>query len=113
MVIIYGKERICRIIYAIQEKAYIYIEAKSEVEDFIEVMKMAFERSDELILRDFGTFEIRETKREMAFNPRTGEPVKCTPKKYIKFAVGKELEERINVPKKRGRRKKIEKTIEK
>lgn len=98
-------------IYMQYKKKHIYTEAKQEVEDFIEVMKMAFERSDELILRDFGTFEIRETKREMAFNPRTGEPVKCTPKKYIKFAVGKELEERINVPKKRGRRKKVEKTI--
>ena len=41
----------------------------------------------------------------MAFNPRTGEEVACTPKKYIKFKVGKELEARINVPKKRGRKK--------
>ena len=92
-------------IYMQYKKKHIYTEAKREVEDFIEVMKLALERSDNLILRDFGTFEIRETKREMAFNPRTGEPVKCTPKKYIKFYVGKELEARINVPKKRGRKK--------
>lgn len=96
-------------IYMEYHKKHIYTEAKNEVEDFIEVLKMAFERSDNLILRDFGTFEIRETKRATAFNPRTGEPVVCTPKKYIKFAVGKELEERINAPKKRGRRKKIAK----
>ena len=96
-------------LYMEYNKKYIYTEAKAEVEDFIEVFKLALERSDNLILRDFGTFEIRETKREMAFNPRTGEPVKCTPKKYIKFAVGKDLEERINAPKKRGRKKKITK----
>ena len=96
-------------IYMEYHKKHIYTEAKNEVEDFIEVLKMAFERSDNLILRDFGTFEIKETKRATAFNPRTGEPVVCTPKKYIKFAVGKELEERINAPKKRGRRKKIAK----
>lgn len=96
-------------IYMEYHKKHIYTEAKNEVEDFIEVLKMAFERSDNLILRDFGTFEIRETKRATAFNPRTGEPVVCTPRKYIKFAVGKELEERINAPKKRGRRKKIAK----
>ena len=100
-------------LYMQYKKKHIYTEAKSEVEDFIEVLKMAFERSDNLILRDFGTFEIRETKRATAFNPRTGEEVKCTPKKYIKFYVGKELEERINTPKKRGRRKKIGKDIEK
>ena len=92
---------------------HIYTEAKREVEDFIEVLKLALERSNNLILRDFGTFEIKETKRESAFNPRTGEPVKCTPKKYIKFYVGKELETRINVPKKRGRKKKVEKVVEK
>ena len=68
-------------------------------------MKLALERDEVLILRDFGTFEIKETKRKMAFNPRTGEEVACTPKKYIKFKVGKELEARINVPKKRGRKK--------
>ena len=96
-------------LYMQYKKKHIYTEAKSEVEDFIEVMKLALERNDNLILRDFGTFEIRETKRATAFNPRTGEEVKCTPKKYIKFYVGKELEGRINVHKKRGRKKKIEK----
>lgn len=100
-------------LYMQYKKKHIYTEAKSEVEDFIEVLKMAFERSDNLILRDFGTFEIRETKRATAFNPRTGEEVKCTPKRYIKFYVGKELEARINAPKKRGRKKKVEKAIEK
>lgn len=98
-------------LYMEYNKKYIYTEAKAEVENFIEVFKLALERSDNLILRDFGTFEIRETKRATAFNPRTGEEVKCTPKKYIKFAVGKELEERINAPKKRGRRKKITKDL--
>lgn len=99
-------------IYMEYHKKHIYTEAKKEVEDFLEIMKIALERThDNLILRDFGTFHIRETKRATAFNPRTGEEVKCTPKKYIKFAVGKELEERINAPKKRGRRKKIGKDL--
>ena len=94
-------------LYMKYKKMHIYTEAKKEVEDFIEVMKLALERDETLILRDFGTFEIKETKRKMAFNPRTGEEVACTPKKYIKFRVGKELEARINVPKKRGRKKMV------
>ena len=101
-------------IYMEYHKKHVYTEAKKDVEDFIEIMKIALERThDVLILRDFGTFEIRETKRATAFNPRTGEEVKCTPKRYIKFYVGKELEARINVSKKRGRKKKVEKAIEK
>lgn len=94
-------------LYMKYKKMHIYTEAKKEVEDFIEVMKLALERDEILILRDFGTFEIKETKRKSAFNPRTGEAVECTPKKYIKFRVGKELEARINVPKRRGRKKAI------
>lgn len=92
-------------LYMKYKKVNIFTEAKKDIEDFIEVMKIAFERDETLILRDFGTFEVKETKRKTAFNPRTGEEVECTPKKYIKFKVGKELEERINVPKKRGRKK--------
>lgn len=93
--------------YMKYKKIHIYTEAKKEVEGFIEVMKFALERDDTLILRDFGTFHIKETKRKTAFNPRTGEAVECTPKKYIKFAVGRDLETRINVPVRRGRKKKI------
>ena len=92
-------------LYMKYKKINIYKEAQKEIEDFIEVMKIALERDDILILRDFGIFEIRETKRKTAFNPRTGEEVPCSPKKYIKFRVGKELEARINAPKRRGRRK--------
>ena len=94
-------------IYMKYKHINVYTQAKKEVEDFIEVMKIALERNDVLALRDFGVFEIRETKRKSAFDPRTGEKVACTPKKYIKFRIGKDLEARINVPVRRGRKKKI------
>lgn len=83
-------------LYMKHKKIHVYTEAKQEIEDFIEVMKKALELDETLVLRDFGTFEKKETKRKTAFNPRTGEEVICIPKKYIKFRVGKELEDRIN-----------------
>lgn len=81
-------------------------EAKRQVELFIETMKEALEKDDVLIFRGLGTFERRETKRKEGRNPRTGEAIKITPKKYIKFKVGKDLEDRINAPapKKRGKK---------
>lgn len=90
---------------------HIYTTAKQEIEDFIEVLKIALEHDDNLILRDFGTFETKETKRKTAFNPRTGEVVPCTPKKYVKFKIGKDLEERLNAAKKRGRKKAIRRKV--
>lgn len=80
-------------------------EAKRQVELFIETMKEALTQDDILIFRGLGTFERRETKRREGRNPRTGEPVQMTPKKYIKFKVGKDLEDRLNTPSKKGRKK--------
>lgn len=46
-------------------KKHIYTEAKKDVDDFLEIMKIAIERSnDALVLRDFGTFHIKENKRK-------------------------------------------------
>ncbi|MFA6709035.1 MAG: HU family DNA-binding protein [Fusobacterium sp.] len=71
-------------------------EAKRQVELFIETMKDALESDEVLIFRGLGTFERRITKRKEGRNPRTGESIKITPKKYIKFRVGKDLEDRLN-----------------
>ena len=81
-------------------------EAKRQVELFIETMKEALEKEEVLIFRGLGTFERRETKRKEGRNPRTGEAIKMTPKKYIKFKVGKDLEDRLNTPPKKGKKKK-------
>ena len=81
-------------------------EAKRQVETFIETMKEALEKEETLIFRGLGTFERRETKRREGRNPRTGEAIKMTPKKYIKFKVGKDLEDRLNTPAKKGKKKK-------
>ncbi len=80
-------------------------EAKRQVEFFIETLKEALEKEEVLIFRGLGTFERRETKRREGRNPRTGEPVQMTPKKYLKFKVGKDLDDRLNTPSKKGRKK--------
>lgn len=46
-----------------------------------------FKEGNELIFRTFGTFTIKETKREFGRNPKTGDNIKLTPKKYVKFKV--------------------------
>lgn len=81
-------------------------EAKRQVELFIETLKEALEKEEVLIFRGLGTFERRETKRREGRNPKTGEPVQMTPKKYIKFKVGRDLEDRLNTPAKKGKNKK-------
>ena len=74
-------------------------EAKRQVEIFIETIKEALEKNEVLIFRGLGTFERRETKRKEGRNPRTGEAIKMRPRKYIKFKVGSDLNNRLNPPK--------------
>ena len=80
-------------------------EAKRQTEVFIETMKEALEKNEVLIFRGFGTFERRVYKRELGRNPRTGEEIKITPKKYIKFKIGRDLEDGLNKPVKKNKKR--------
>lgn len=62
-------------------------EAKEIVENVFTLMIDNFKEGNELIFRTFGTFTIKETKREFGRNPKTGDNIKLTPKKYVKFKV--------------------------
>ena len=93
-------------IYMKNANIHIKEEAKRQMEVFIESLKEALTKDETLVIRGLGTFERRETKRREGRNPRTGELVKCTPKKYIKFRVGRDLEDRINKHSKKGRKTK-------
>lgn len=71
-------------------------EARRQTNVFVETMKEALVQEKTLVFRGLGIFEIKETKRKNYFNPKTGEKIKCAPKKYIKFKTGKELSEKLN-----------------
>ena len=71
-------------------------EAKRQTKLFIETMKEALEKNEVLIFRELGTFKRRETKRKEGRNPRTGEVIKMKPRKYIKFKIGRDLDNRLN-----------------
>lgn len=47
-------------------------------------------------LRGFSTFHVRERKARTGRNPRTGEKVNISNRKSIKFKMSKELKSRIN-----------------
>ena len=64
-----------------------YVKAKEIVESVFTLMIDNFKEGNELIFRTFGTFTIKETKREFGRNPKTGDNIKLTPKKYVKFKV--------------------------
>ena len=71
-------------------------EASQEVEDFLEMMKQAFSKYPKIVFRDFGTFEVKETKvRKITDSRGNSEPIISKPRKYVKFKASKNLEERM------------------
>lgn len=72
------------------------VEAERMVDIFLDTMKEELEKGEVLIFRGFGSFEVKQRTKDEARNPRTGEVVKFTPKKYVRFRIGKDLSEKIN-----------------
>lgn len=72
------------------------VEAERMVDIFLNTMKEELEKGEVLIFKGFGSFEVKQRTKDEGRNPRTGEVVKFTPKKYVRFKIGKDLSEKIN-----------------
>ena len=71
--------------------------ASEEVEIFLETMKQALSVYPKIVFRNFGTFEIKETKTRRVLDPRgSGEFIQAKPRKFVKFKMSKNLEDKLN-----------------
>ena len=61
------------------------------VDTIIEAMKMALCAGKRIELRGFGVFQVRDRKKGVGRNPKTGVEVAITPGKTVRFKPGKEL----------------------
>lgn len=71
---------------------------KSVREVFL-VLAKALNDGEHIEIRGFGTFSIRERGPRVARNPKTGEQIQISKKRYVHFKPGKELRERMNLEK--------------
>ena len=70
--------------------------ASQEVEEFLETMKQALSIYPKIVFRNFGTFEVRETKAREVFDPRgSGKVIQTKPRKFVKLKISKNLEEKL------------------
>jgi DNA-binding protein HU-beta len=56
-------------------------------------MRQALVRGERIELRGFGVFLVKERKRGVGRNPRTGQEVPIPPGKTVRFKPGKALRE--------------------
>jgi integration host factor subunit beta len=71
-------------------------DAKSIVKTIITAMADALVQGENVELRGFGSFHVRNYEGYVGRNPRTGAEFRVGPKKLPYFKLSKDLRERIN-----------------
>ncbi len=66
-------------------------EAKDAVNALFSVIKQALGKNDRVGISGFGTFSVRARKARMGRNPRTGQPIKISAKRVVKFKPANEI----------------------
>ncbi|CAN5270374.1 HU family DNA-binding protein [soil metagenome] len=61
------------------------------VDSFLSAVKDALADHENIEIRGFGTFKVRERKSRLARNPRTGDPVEVPPRAVPVFKPSKDL----------------------
>jgi nucleoid DNA-binding protein len=67
--------------------------AAQAVDTIIDAMKDALREGKRIELRGFGVFQVRDRKKGVGRNPKTGVEVAITPGKTVRFKPGKELKD--------------------
>ena len=70
--------------------------AASIVNTILDTMIETLVKGDNIELRGFGTFTVREYETYTGRNPKTGSPISVKPKKLPFFKAGKDLRESID-----------------
>ena len=67
------------------------VKAAVAVDTILEAMKNALSAGKRIELRGFGVFQVRDRKKGVGRNPKTGVEVAIAPGKTVRFKPGKEL----------------------
>ena len=67
------------------------VKAEVAVDAVFDAMRLSMQRGDRIELRGFGVFQVRNRKRGVGRNPKTGVEVAISPGKTVRFKPGKEL----------------------
>jgi DNA-binding protein HU-beta len=67
------------------------VKAVQAVDTILDSMKSALRDGRRIELRGFGVFQVRDRKKGVGRNPKTGVEVAITPGRTVRFKPGKEL----------------------
>jgi integration host factor subunit beta len=71
-------------------------QAEQTIEHIFEAMRDELVQGNNIEIRGFGAFHVKEYKGYQGRNPKTSETIEVRPKRGVLFRTGKELRERVN-----------------
>lgn len=72
------------------------VKAEEAVETIIDAIKESLREGESVILRRFGSFQVREKNARMGRNPKTGQEASISARKVVRFKAGKHFKEAVN-----------------
>lgn len=72
------------------------VKAEEAVETIIATIKGTLQQGESIILRRFGSFQVRAKKARIGRNPKTGEEAPISARKVVRFKSGKHFKEAMN-----------------
>jgi len=66
------------------------------VEILLELMKSSLESGEDVLVSNFGKFQVKEKKERKGRNPATGNDMMLEPRKVVTFRCSGKLREKIN-----------------
>ena len=70
--------------------------AEDAVNAILDEVKQALSEGEPVILRRFGTFQVRHNSRRLGRNPKTGEEAEIAARRVVRFKPGRHLKETLN-----------------
>jgi nucleoid DNA-binding protein len=65
-----------------------YVKAEEVVNEILDTIKETLAQDESVILRRFGSFEVREKHARDGRNPKTGEPAEIAARRVVRFKAG-------------------------
>jgi DNA-binding protein HU-beta len=74
------------------------VQAEKAVNAILEEIKDGLQRGEPVILRRFGSFQVREKRARMGRNPKTGEAAEIPARRIVRFKSGEHFRDSVNDP---------------
>jgi integration host factor subunit alpha len=79
----------------VQETVYTSAQAAKAVEAIFAVIKTDLQQGGPVILRRFGTLQVRAKRARIGRNPKTGDPAAIAARRVVRFTAGATLKQRV------------------